>query len=60
MIHMNTNNLHYSVKGALEVCEDQASWKSNKKLIRKVVEEREPNPGKMIYLDLISQKKPSY
>ena len=52
--------LHYRVKGGLEVCKDCAVEKTIRKSLHKVEEERNLNPGKMIYLDLISQRKPSY
>ena len=53
-------HLHYSNKGTLEVCEDCATAKSKEKLLHKVAEERELQPVEMIYLDISSQKKPSY
>ena len=59
-MRVSTNNLHYRVKGAMEVFEDLTTAKSKNKFLRKVVEERDLNPGKMIYLDISSQKKPSY
>ena len=52
--------LQYSVKGAVEVFEDYATEKIKKKCIHKVAEEHELNPREIIYLDLSSQKKPSY
>ena len=53
-------HLHYSVKGSLEVCEDCDKAKIKHKSIEKVTEERNIDPDEMVYLDLISQKKPSY
>ena len=53
-------NLHYSNKGTLEVFEDCATAKTKQKLLHKVVEERDLKPGRMIYIDIILQKKPSY
>ena len=50
-------HLQYSVSGTLEVCKDCDTAENKQKSIHKVVEER---AGKMISLDLISQKKPSY
>ena len=32
----------------------------NNKFMSKVAEEQDLNPGEIIYLDMISQKKPSY
>ena len=37
-----------------------AMSKSKHKLLHKVAEEHDLNPGEIIYLDIISQKKPSY
>ena len=51
-------HLHYSVKGSLEVCEDCDKAKIKHKSIEKVTEERNIDPDKMVYLYLISQKKP--
>ena len=59
-MHAIKNHLHYRVKGALHICEDCAMKKKNQKLLHKLAEERDLNPGEMIYLDSISQKKPSY
>ena len=53
-------HLHCSVKGALEVCEECTTAKIKHKFLHKVAEERNLQPGKMIYLDISSQKKPSY
>ena len=55
-----TNNLHYSVKGTLEVCEECVTARRKQKFLYKVVEERELNPGEMIYPDLSSQNKPRH
>ena len=54
------NHLHCSFKGTLEVCEDCDTAKSDQKLLHKVAEEREIKTGKVIYLDLSSQKKLGY
>ena len=59
-MHATTKNLHYSIKETLEVCEDCATAKSKQQLIHKVAEERNLKPGKMIYIVITSQKKPSY
>ena len=60
MMHAITKHLHHSVNRTLEVYEDCAMEKINQKLLRKLLEEQYLKPGKMIYLDLNSQKKPSY
>ena len=60
MMHATDKHLHYIIKGELEVCEDCATAKIKHKLLHKVEEESNLNMGEMIYLDLISQKKPSY
>ena len=57
---VTTYHLHYNVKGILEVCQYCATVKRNHKSIYKVAEERNLNLGKMICLDLRSQKKLSY
>ena len=44
----------------LKIFEYCAIAKSKEKLLHKVAEERDLKPGEMIYLDIISQKKPSY
>ena len=54
------NHLNFSVKWELEVCENCSMEKRNQKLQHKVAEESELKLGEMIYLDIISQKKPSY
>ena len=54
------NHLHCRFKGTLEVCEDCDTAKSDQKLLHKVAEEREIKTGKVIYLDLSSQKKLGY
>ena len=51
---------HYIIKGALEVFEDCTTVESRHKPLHKVAEEHDLNPGKMVYLYLSSQKKPSY
>ena len=55
-----TKFLLYSVKGTLEVCKVCATAKINQKLLHKQADERNLKMGKMIYLYLIPQKKPSY
>ena len=60
MIQVTVNRLHYSFKGALEVCEECATAKIKQKLLHKVAEEINLKPDEIIYLDPISQKKPSY
>ena len=60
MMHATVKHLHYSIKGVLEVCEDWDMSKSKQKFLHKVEEEHDLNPGKMIYLDINSQKIPSY
>ena len=50
-------HLHYSVKGELEVFEYWTTDKINQKSLHKFVEERDLDPGEMIYLDINSQKK---
>ena len=57
---VTTKHLNYIVKVMLEVCEDCAMAKSKHKYLNKVAEESYPKLGKIINLDLISQKKPSY
>ena len=59
-MHAAAENLHYIIKGVLEVCEECAMAKIRKKLLHKVAEECYLNPGEMIYLDIISKKKPSH
>ena len=53
-------HLNYSVNVALEVCEDCDISKIKQKLICKVAEEKDLKPGEIIYIDISSQKKPSY
>ena len=53
-------HLHYKVKGVIKVCGDCATVKIKQKLLHKVAEDRNLNLGKRIYLDLSSQKIPSY
>ena len=60
MIRVNMKHLRYSVKGTLEVCKVCATAKINQKLLHKQADERNLKMGKMIYLYLIPQKKPSY
>ena len=44
----------------LEVGEDCDMTENNQQLLRKVAEEQDLNTGKIIYFDIISQKKPRY
>ena len=60
MIRTTTKHLNYIVTGTLEVCDKCNMAKSKQKLLHKTAEERYLKPGKMIHLDLSSQKKPSY
>ena len=53
-------HLHYSVKGALEVCEDYATAKIKQKFLCKVEEECNLKPDEMIYLYLSSHEKSSH
>ena len=53
-------HIHYRIKGTLDIYEDCATEKVKHKLEHKVAEERDLKPDKMIYIDMISQKKPSY
>ena len=59
-MHATTNYLQYSVKGTLTNCEDLDMPEIKQKLLHKVVEERDLKLGERIYVDLSSQKKPSY
>ena len=59
-MHATVNRLHYIVNRILEVCKYCATEKSKHKLICKVVEERDLNPGEITCLEIISQKKPGY
>ena len=55
-----TNHLHYRVDGMIEVCEYCIMDRRKHKFLHKSVEERNLKLGERIYLDLSSQKKPSY
>ena len=55
-----TKHLQYSVRETLDVCEDWAMAEITQKFLHKVTRERDLKTGESIYLDLISQKKPSY
>ena len=55
-----TNHLHYSKKWGIEISKDCATVNIKQKLPRKVTEERDLKPEEMIYLEIISSKKPSY
>ena len=46
MMKETTENINYRVKETLEVCEECATANRNQKLVPKVVEERNLNPGK--------------
>ena len=59
-IGMITKHLHYIVNGALEVCEDCVTAKIKHIFLHKVVEEGYLKAGKMIYIGIRLQKKPSY
>ena len=59
-IHANTKHLNYITKGRLDIFEECAMVKRNQKLLHKVADKRNLKPGESIYLDIISQKKPSY
>ena len=59
-MHVTKKQLHYILKGVLEFFEYCATSKRNQKILHKVAEERDLKPGEIIYLDLLSQKKPSY
>ena len=59
-MHTAKNQLDYSIKWTLDICEDYATEKSKQKLLRKVAQERDLKPGKIIYIGIISQKKSSY
>ena len=52
--------IHYIVKGVLEDCEELATTKNKHKYLHTVAEERNLKLGEMIYLEIISQKIPSY
>ena len=47
-------HLHYIIKGMLEVYEHCATAKSKQKLLLKVLEEQDLNPGEMIYIEISS------
>ena len=53
-------HLHYIIRGTLEVGEDFYTAKRKHKSIHTVAEERDLKPGKIIYIYIGSQKKPSY
>ena len=59
-IHTTAKHLHYSIKVVLEVCDDCAMDKIKQKMLPKVAEKQDLNPGEMIYLDLSSKNKTSY
>ena len=59
-IHTAKNQLDYSVKWTLDICEDYATETIKQKLLRKLAEEKDLKPGKMIYIGISSQKKSSY
>ena len=53
-------HLNCRIKGRVEVCEDYATAKIKHKFLHKVAEVHDLKPGKMICIDIGSQKKPSY
>ena len=57
---MTEKDLQYRMKGKLDVCKDCVMVNRNHKSLHKVAEDIDLNMGKMIYLDIISKKKPSY
>ena len=59
-IRATVKHLQYSVRGELDVCEDYSMDKRDHILLHKVAGGRNLKPGEMIYLDISSQKKPSY
>ena len=60
MMHATKNQLHYILKGVLDFFECCAMSKRNHKLVYKVLEEHDLKSGEIIYLDLMSKKKPGY
>ena len=58
-MRVTTKHLHYNVNVAL-LCEDCAAENIKKNVLHKVAEERYFKLGKMIYIDISSQKKPIY
>ena len=56
-IHTTIKYLYYNSKVVLDICYKWAKYKSNEKFLRKVKEYQDLKPGKMIYLDISSQKK---
>ena len=59
IMHATLNNPYFSIKVTLEVFKNCDTAKSNQKLLNKVTKEKELKTSKMIYLDIIPQKKPS-
>ena len=53
-IRKTANRLHYRVNGVIDFCEDHVTEKSKHKLVHKVVDKRNLQPGEMIYLDISS------
>ena len=53
------NHLHYILKGVLDVCKYCATVNIKHKMHQKVADERDFKTGEMVYLEIISQKKPS-
>ena len=51
-----SKHLHYIVKGKIEVCEELPT----EKIKQKFLDKWDLNPGKMICIDISSQKNPSY
>ena len=60
MMHATLKHLQRRIKGTLNICEDCAKAKTKQKSLQKLAEERNLEPGEIIYIDIISQKKPSY
>ena len=59
-IYATAKHLHCRLKGMIEVWKNRATKNIKQELLHKVAEEQGLNPGKMIYLDINSKKKPSY
>ena len=53
------NHIHYIMKEGLDFCKYYATENINQKLLYKAAEDCDLNMGEMIYIDIISQKKPS-
>ena len=57
---MTVKYLYNRFKGSLNILKESAIVNNKHKLLHKVVEEKYLNPDEIIYLDIISRKKPSY